>query len=82
MLPEIEWLSNEEEKAIALNFARTRGERGFTEEELSGVLNEFIKTRAEAALLDHVLRGNLRCDWDGSKILLALAEKHVVKQKN
>lgn len=73
----IKWLSEDETKRIALNFAMTRGDKGFTAEELSGVLNEFIRSRSESALLDKIISGDLKCDWDGSEILMSLADKHV-----
>lgn len=67
--------SDEEYWAITKQFAKGRGSEGFTEEELQGVLNELLTVRYAAMLLNHLIDGDLICDWDGKEVYYNLDDR-------
>lgn len=68
------YLSDADASALIENFAKTRGAKGFRMDEVEGILTEARKVRIENAMLNSVICGDIKCDWDGKDMLFAMAE--------
>jgi hypothetical protein len=67
--------SDEEYWAITKQFAKGRGEEGFTQDDLQGVFDNLARVRYSAMLLNHLIDGDLICDWDGKEVYYNLDEQ-------
>lgn len=64
----MEYIEESEAKAIAVQFAKARGSKGFTAEECCALLNEAQRIRIENAMISLVIDGTMVCEWDGKKM--------------
>ena len=63
---------------LALRFAQSRGERGFTEDELNEIISWSAQLRIEFTFLKLVLEGDLNIDWDPEDgVMFSLNEEAV-----
>ena len=69
-------LTENEGRALATQFAKARGEKGFSADEFAALLADAERIRRENVLLDLIIRGRFICDWNGKEIMMKMMKKN------
>ena len=77
-----EIFTDEEVCAITMQFAKARGAKGFTMDELTELLDDAARIRASNIMLELIISGRRRCDWDGEKLLIEPGDQQSLDSKN
>lgn len=64
-------VSDKECEAIATQFAKSRGKKGFTENEFVELLDHIQLIRIQNEMVDLIISGEFLLDWNGSDILVS-----------